>query len=109
MNTLNDTIAKAQHIIGIADSRKDCIAFISPYRADVVGQPNTSTIVSRTVEYFDQLGSSSYTVFDNNYKYIYDKYNDVYRYIPCNADMAGLVLSTTLNQEPFLSRRFQPW
>ena len=103
MNSLNDTIAKAQHIIGIADSRKDCIAFISPYRADVVGQPNTSTIVSRTVEYFDQLGSSSYTVFDNNYKYIYDKYNDVYRYIPCNADMAGLVLSTTLNQEPWFS------
>jgi hypothetical protein len=103
MNSLNDTIAKAQHIIGIADTRKDCIAFISPYRGDIVGQSSTPQIVQRTVEYFDQLGSSSYAVFDNNYKYIYDKYNDVYRYLPCNADMAGLVLSTTLNQEPWFS------
>lgn len=103
MNSLNDTVAKAQHIIGIADARKDCIAFISPYRGDIVGQPSVPQIVSRTIEYFDQLGSSSYTVFDNNYKYIYDKYNDVYRYIPCNGDMAGLVLSTTLNQEPWFS------
>jgi hypothetical protein len=103
MNSLNDTIAKAQHIIGIADARKDCIAFISPYRGDIVGQTSTPQIVTRTIEYFDQLGSSSYTVFDNNYKYIYDKYNDVYRYIPCNGDMAGLVLSTTLNQEPWFS------
>ena len=103
MNSLNDTIAKAQHIIGIADARKDCIAFISPYRGDIVGQSSTPQIVQRTVEYFDQLGSSSYAVFDNNYKYIYDKYNDVYRYLPCNADMAGLVLSTTLNQEPWFS------
>lgn len=103
MNSLNDTIAKAQHIIGIADERKDCIAFISPFRGDVVGQASVPTIVTRTVEYFDQLGSSSYTVFDNNYKYIYDKYNDVYRYIPCNGDMAGLVLSTTLNQEAWFS------
>ena len=103
MNSLNDTIAKAQHIIGIADARKDCIAFISPFRGDIVGQTSTPQIVTRTIEYFDQLGSSSYTVFDNNYKYIYDKYNDVYRYIPCNGDMAGLVLSTTLNQEPWFS------
>ena len=46
------------------------MAFISPYRADVVGQANTSTIVSRTINYFEQLGSSSYAVFDNNYKYL---------------------------------------
>ena len=103
MNSSNDTIAKAQHIISIATNRKDCMAFISPYRADVVGQANTSTVVSRTINFFEQLGSSSYAVFDNNYKYIYDKYNDVYRYIPCNGDMAGLVLSTTLNQEPWFS------
>jgi phage tail sheath protein FI len=103
MNSLDDTIAKAQHIIGIADSRKDCMAFVSPYRPDVVGQPKVATIVDKIVEYYDKLNSSSYVVFDNNYKYIYDKYNDVYRYIPCNADMAGLVLSTTLNQEPWFS------
>jgi len=103
MQSQADTIAKAQHIIGIADSRKDCMAFVSPHRGDVIGQTKTSNIVQRSIDYFNQLNSSSYAVFDNNYKYIYDKYNDVYRYIPCNADVAGLTLSTTLNQEPWFS------
>ena len=65
----------------------------------MIGQPKTSDIVQRTIDFFNQLSSTSYAVFDNNYKYLYDKYNDVYRYLPCNGDMAGLVLSTTLNQE----------
>ena len=103
MSGIDDTIAKAQHVISIAASRKDCIAYVSPYRGDVIGQAKTSTIVSRTVNYFDQLSSTSYAVFDNNYKYIYDKYNDKYRYLPCNADVAGLTLSTTLQQEPWYS------
>ena len=103
MSGIDDTIAKAQHVISIAAARKDCIAYISPYRGDVIGQTKTSTIVSRTVNYFDQLSSTSYAVFDNNYKYIYDKYSDKYRYIPCNADVAGLTLSTTLAQEPWFS------
>jgi hypothetical protein len=103
MSGIDDTIAKAQHVISIASLRKDCIAFVSPYRGDVIGQAKTSTIVSRTVNYYDQLSSTSYAVFDNNYKYIYDKYSDKYRYIPCNADVAGLTLSTTLQQEPWYS------
>ena len=103
MSSVGETIAKAQHVISIAASRKDCMAFISPHRGDVIGQPSTADIVNKTVDFFDQLSSTSYAVFDNNYKYIYDKYNDVYRYIPCNGDMAGLVLSTTLNQEPWFS------
>ena len=103
MSGIDDTIAKAQHVISIASARKDCIAFVSPYRGDVIGQAKTSTIVQRTVNYFDQLSSTSYAVFDNNYKYIYDKYSDKYRYIPCNADVAGLTLSTTLQQEPWYS------
>ena len=103
MQSLGDTIAKAQHLISIANTRKDCMAFISPYRPDVVGQPKVLDIVNKVVEFYDQLNSSSYVVFDNNYKYIYDKYNDVYRYVPCNADIAGLTLSTTLNQEPWYS------
>ena len=103
MSGIDDTIAKAQHVISIAAARKDCIAFVSPYRGDVIGQAKTSTIVQRTVNYFDQLSSTSYAVFDNNYKYFYDKYSDKYRYIPCNADVAGLVLSTTLQQEPWYS------
>lgn len=103
MSTELDTIAKAQKVIDLAATRKDCMAFVSPPRADVIGVPTTRQIVDRTIDFFDQLSSSSYAVFDNNYKYIYDKYNDKYRYIPCNADVAGLVLSTTLNQEPWFS------
>ncbi len=103
MSNLSDTIAKAQKVIDIASTRKDCMAFISPYRGDVVGVSAVGDIVDKTVSFFDQLSSSSYAVFDNNYKYIYDRYNDVYRYIPCNADVAGLTLSTTLNQEPWFS------
>ena len=103
MSTELDSIAKAQKCIDIAALRKDCIAFISPQRSDVIGVPTSRQIVDRTVDFFDQLSSTSYAVFDNNYKYIYDKYNDKYRYIPCNADVAGLVLSTTLNQEPWFS------
>ena len=103
LSSQSDTISKAQKLISIAETRKDCIAFISPHRSDVIGQTKVGNIVERTINYFDQLSSSSYAVFDNNYKYIYDKYNDVYRYIPCNGDVAGLVLSTTLNQEPWFS------
>jgi phage tail sheath protein FI len=55
------------------------------------------------IKFFDQLPSSSYIVFDSGYKYIYDKYNDVYRYIPCNGDVAGLCLQTTEVAEPWFS------
>ena len=68
MSQLSDTIAKAQHIMSIASARKDCMAFISPHRGDVIGQPSTNDIVTKTINYFDQLVSTYYAVFDNNYK-----------------------------------------
>jgi len=98
-----DTTAKAQKIIDIAATRKDCLAFISPPRTDVIGQTDTNVIVNRTINFFDGLSSTSYAVFDNNYKYIYDKYNDKYRYIATNADVAGLTLGATLNAEAWFS------
>ena len=98
-----DSAAKAQKCIDIAATRKDCMAFVSPPRDAVIGVSNNNDIVEKTIEFFDGLSSSSYAVFDNNYKYIYDKYNDKYRYLPCNADVAGLTLSTALNQEPWFS------
>jgi len=103
MADTSDTVAKAQKIIDIAATRKDCLAFISPSRADVVGQSDTNVIVNRSIDFFNQLSSTSYAVFDNNYKYIYDKYNDKYRYIACNADVAGLTLSATLSAEAWYS------
>ena len=103
MADASDTVAKAQKIIDIAATRKDCIAFVSPPRGDVIGISDTGVIVNKTIDFYNQLSSTSYAVFDNNYKYIYDKYNDKYRYIPCNADTAGLTLSTTLNSEAWFS------
>jgi len=103
MGNTTDSIAKAVKVLDLATGRKDCMAFVSPPRDRVLGVASTNEIVDRTVEFFKQLPSTSYGVFDNNYKYIYDKYNDKYRYIPCNADVAGLTLSTALNQEPWFS------
>jgi hypothetical protein len=98
-----DSVAKAQKMIDLAETRGDCLAFVSAPRDAILGVPSSREIVSKTVEYFDKLSSSSYVVFDNNYKYIYDKYNDKYRYIPCNPDIAGLVLDTAIEAEPWFS------
>ena len=79
------------------------MVFVSPRRGNVVGQTNTTTITNNIVDFMKQLPSSSYMVFDSGYKYIYDKYSDVYRYIPCNGDMAGLCLQTTEVSEAWFS------
>jgi len=95
---------KALHIINIAESRKDCIAVISPRRQDVV---NNSSYVGKEVDdligYRNQLPSSSYAVLDSAKKYIYDKYNDVYRYVPLNGDTAGLMVRTDNERDPWFS------
>ena len=96
-------IAKVTALTNIVEERRDCIAFVSPRRANVVGVSNTTTVTNNIVDFFDQLPSSSYVVFDSGYKYIYDKYNDVYRYVPCNGDIAGLCLQTTEEAEPWFS------
>ena len=100
------TLAKANALINLANTRKDCIAFVSPQRSDVLGS-SASTASAQTnnvVDFFEAISdSSSYAVFDNNYKYIYDRFNDTYRYIPCNADMAGLCVNTTAISEAWFS------
>lgn len=98
--------AKANALIGLASSRKDCIVFISPKRSDVIGSDASTTSAQKNnvVAFFESISdSSSYAVFDNNYKYIYDRFNDTYRWIPCNADMAGLCVNTTATSEPWYS------
>ena len=101
--TRDAAVAKANAILNIVNSRKDCIAFFSPMRSDVIGQTNSDTITERVLTYFQDISSTSYAVLDAGYKYIYDKYNDVYRYIPCNGDIAGLCLETGVNQDPWYS------
>ena len=96
-------VAKVTSITNIVEERRDCLAFVSPRRANIVGLSNGTTITDNITKFFDQLPSSSYTVFDSGYKYIYDKYNDVYRYVPCNGDVAGLCLQTSEVSEPWFS------
>ena len=78
----------------IANDRKDCVAFISPARADVVGVANAITQTENVISFADGLPSTSYAVIDSGYKYMYDKYNDVYRFVPLNGDTAGLCART---------------
>jgi hypothetical protein len=98
-----DTAAKAAHIISIVNSRKDCLAFVSAPKEDVVNISNTDTVTENLTEFFDQLQSSSYTIFDSGYKYTYDKYNDTYRWVACNADIAGLCVETSITNESWYS------
>ena len=96
-------IAKITSLVNIVEERRDCMMFVSPRRANVVGVSSGTTVTTNIVSFFKQLPSSSYMVFDSGYKYIYDKYNDVYRYVPCNGDIAGLCLQTTETAEPWFS------
>jgi len=95
-----DTIAKAQAIAAVANSRKDCIAFISPWTgAQVATSGGTalspSTQLANTLDFFSNISSSSFVVLDSGVKYTYDRFNDKYRYVGCNGDVAGLCVSTS--------------
>ena len=95
--------AKANHLISIAGQRKDCIAVISPHRADIVNVTNSDTQTDNIIEFFSPLSSSSYAIFDSGYKYTYDRFNNKFRYIPCNADVAGLCVRTSIFAYPWFS------
>jgi hypothetical protein len=95
--------AKANKLISIANSRKDCIAVISPYRTGVVNETNPDTQTNNIVKFFSPLSSSSYAVFDSGYKYTYDRFNNKFVYIPCNADVAGLMARTNVTAFPWFS------
>lgn len=100
------TLAKSNTLINLATTRKDCVAFISPKRSDVIGSDASTAAAQKNnvVAFFESISdSSSYAVFDNNYKYIYDRFNDTYRWIPCNADVAGLCVNAAATAEAWYS------
>jgi hypothetical protein len=101
--SIYESQAKANELIAIADNRKDCVATISPHRAGVVDVANSDTQTNNIVNFFDPLSSSSYAVFDTGYKYVFDRFNNQFRYIACNADIAGLMARTSINQYPWFS------
>ena len=94
---------KATAVMDIATARKDCVAFISPARADVIGVANAITQTQNVVGFADGLPSTSYAVIDSGYKYMYDRYNDVYRFVPLNGDIAGLCARTDNIADPWFS------
>jgi hypothetical protein len=98
-----DSQAKANQLISLAEQRKDCIATISTHRSDVVGITDSEVQTTKVIEFFSTLSSSSYAVFDSGYKYVFDRFNNRYRYIPCNADVAGLMVRTNINSFPWNS------
>jgi hypothetical protein len=99
--------AKAQNLIAIAQDRKDCVAVISPHRADVLGDglsfQSTDDITDNVIEFFSTLASSSYAFFDSGYKYTFDRFNNQFRYIPCNGDIAGIMVRSALQSYPWYS------
>ena len=102
-DTVQDSQAKANKLISLANSRKDCVATVGPHRADLVGVTNATTQTNNLVQYFASLSSSSYAVFDSGYKYTYDRFNNKFRYIPTNADVAGLMCRTAITSYPWFS------
>ena len=96
----------ASHVdsmITIAENRKDVVVFASPQRSDVVNVANSNTQTSNVTDFFYGVRSSSYVVFDSGYKYAYDRYNDVYRYVPLNGDIAGLAARTDILADSWYS------
>ena len=103
LTTESETQAKANLLISLAEGRKDCMATISPHRQNVVGVNNTDTITDNILRYYSSLSSSSYAVFDTGYKYTYDRFNNEFRYLPTNADVAGLMVRTSIEAYPWFS------
>ena len=101
--TEDQSQAKANSIISIANERKDCVAVIGPHRGNVVNVTNTTTQTNNLINYFAPLSSSSYAIFDSGYKYQYDRFNNTFRYVPCNPDVAGLMTRTNLVAFPWFS------
>ena len=95
--------AKANKLISIANERKDCVACISPHRNNVVDVSSTTDQTNNIVKFFSSLSSSSFAVFDSGYKYTYDRFNNQFRYIPTNGDIAGLMVRTEIDQFPWYS------
>jgi hypothetical protein len=106
LSTQDDTLSKANKVIQIATTRKDCIAFVSPHKGNQIGSSGGLTATQQrdnTIAFFRGLTSTSYAIFDSGYKYYYDRFNDKYRYLACNGDVAGLCVSTTASLDDWYS------
>ena len=95
------TTGKYAAVVSVATTRADCLAFVSPYVGNQVATSGNAALTpaaqrDNTIAFFDGLPSTSYAVFDSGIKYTYDRFNDKYRYVACNGDVAGLCVRTSL-------------
>ena len=106
------TQALANKLIAVAELRKDCIAFISPYRASALTDTSSQTAVTvnsdaditeNVISFYAPITSSSYAVFDTGYKYMYDRFNNAFRYVPMNGDIAGTCARNDINNFAWFS------
>ena len=88
-------------LISICETRKDCVAFLSPDKSDVVNAEASE--VDNVVDFRNSLGSSSYAFLDSGWMYQYDKYNDTYRYVPLNGAVGGVTAATEANRDAWYS------
>jgi hypothetical protein len=102
-STEQESQAKANYLISLAEGRKDCMAVVGPHRTNLINVTNTTTQTDNLIQYFSVLNSSSYAVFDTGYKFTYDRFNNKFRYIPTNPDVAGLMTRTAIEAYPWFS------
>ena len=95
------SVAVAISVIGIANNRKDCVAFLSPEKDDVIN--NAGDEANDVVDFRNQLPSTSYAFMDSGWKFQFDKFNDVFRFVPLNGDTAGLAVRTDNQADPWFS------
>jgi hypothetical protein len=103
--------ALANKLIAVAELRKDALAFISPYRLAFLNDSAVGTvtvnsdadITNNLISFYAPVTSSTYAVFDSGYKYMYDRFNDTFRYVPLNGDIAGTCARNDLNNFPWFS------
>jgi hypothetical protein len=107
-----DAQALANKLISVAELRKDAIAFISPYRGSAITDTSLQTaatirdidtITENVVSFYAPITSSTYAIFDTGYKYMYDRFNNTFRYVPLNGDIAGTCARNDINQFPWFS------
>ena len=107
MGSEADTKTKAQKAVAIAAGRKDCIAFVSAFKGNQVGSGGSALTAAQqktnTLNFFNTITSTSYAVLDSGYKYMYDRFNDKYRYVACNGDVAGLCVNTSTTNADWIS------
>ncbi len=99
----NDVQLANYLIDNIAEVRKDCVVFVSPAYSDVVGITTEGVQAQNIVDFRNLLHNTSYAFLDSGYKYQYDKYADIYRYIPLNGDIAGITARSDSLKDPWFS------